>query len=282
MQAVIAARAHIFPNVHQARLERFNRNQKADGPAPKLPHYPIGTSVYLSFPKGRFRPVGGSTKFSDVNKGPYSILEIKPGGLVYTVQHIDSAFISNVSVTRMIPAAPGLDTTTAVDFPEPWRQLHPEREDRRSDRTVPSPAEEDPEPQEPRVKRTAQQKPENLRKPQLKPTLGHPATDEKHDDQLHDTAAATRLPSAPPVQTSDAIRRTSPARPTPSDIPPVIGRAKQKRKPHKKERPENKDEQDEDLKWQEDPDVTEWLQPVTKQRLPGYRSRSQAHSTPTS
>ena len=112
----------------QARLERFNRNQKADGPARHTIRLP---KAYTEASRK-----GASDLLA---AAPYSILEIKPGGLVYTVQHIDSGFVSNVSVTRMIPAAPGLDTTTAVDFPEPWRQLHPEREDRRSDRTVPSP-----------------------------------------------------------------------------------------------------------------------------------------------
>jgi transposase InsO family protein len=103
IEAVVAQRAHLFPAIHKQRLQRFLRNQRADGPVRKLPHYPIGTRVYLSFPKGRFRPIGGTTKFSDVNGGPYEVLEIKMDGLVYSVQHVETGFISNVSVTRMIP-----------------------------------------------------------------------------------------------------------------------------------------------------------------------------------
>lgn len=92
-RALVNQRAHLFPAVHIQRQQRFLRNRRADGPVRKLPHYPIGTRVYLSFPKGRFRPIGGTTKFSDVNGGPYEVLEIKMDGLLYSVQHVETGFI---------------------------------------------------------------------------------------------------------------------------------------------------------------------------------------------
>ena len=58
--------------------------------------------MYLKFPKGPFRPVGGSTKLAKVNDGPYTVRERLLDGLVYTVEHDVMGYTSNVSVTRMI------------------------------------------------------------------------------------------------------------------------------------------------------------------------------------
>src|SRR3954469_24188602 len=52
-----------FPAIRQARLDRFTANQRQDGKI-KNRQYALGDKVYLHYPKGRFRPVGGSTKFA--------------------------------------------------------------------------------------------------------------------------------------------------------------------------------------------------------------------------
>jgi len=87
IQAVTKARETLYPFVHEQRRKRFERNKRADGTIGtehRMPHYPVGSTVYLHFPKGRFRPLGGSTKFSDVNGGPYTVLEIRNLGMVYS------------------------------------------------------------------------------------------------------------------------------------------------------------------------------------------------------
>jgi len=104
MEIVKEAQRAMFQRVKEVRAERFERNNKAAGPDKGIPEYKVGEKVYLKFPKGRFRPVGGSTKLAKVNDGPYTVRERLLDGLVYTVEHDVMGYTSNVSVTRMIPA----------------------------------------------------------------------------------------------------------------------------------------------------------------------------------
>lgn len=89
--------------IRQARRERFDRNRRTMLGKKRL-EFDVGDKVYLSFPKGRFRPLGGVTKFSKRNDGPYTVLERRCEGLVYKIQNDVSGVISNVSMTRLIRA----------------------------------------------------------------------------------------------------------------------------------------------------------------------------------
>jgi hypothetical protein len=60
--------------LQKARRERFERNKRNHGAHKGIPMYEIGDKVYLSFPKGHFRPLGKSTKLSPINDGPYTVL----------------------------------------------------------------------------------------------------------------------------------------------------------------------------------------------------------------
>jgi hypothetical protein len=111
-----------FATVIGLRKARFERNQKSMEHVSKIEYKP-GQKVYINFPKGRFRPIGGATKFSDVNKGPYTVKEKLCHGLVYKVEHDESKFVSNVSVTRIIAAEARDSWEDSVQFPEGhWQQ----------------------------------------------------------------------------------------------------------------------------------------------------------------
>ena len=79
--------------------------------------YRVGDKVYLNYPSGRFRPIGGVTKFTKVNNGPYTVLADTFHGLVYRVKHDITGFVSNVSITRMIPAEARSQLEGAVRLP---------------------------------------------------------------------------------------------------------------------------------------------------------------------
>jgi hypothetical protein len=127
----------MFPIVVKARKERFERNKKAVGENKRVPVHEVGKRVYITYPKGTFRPIGGVTKFSEVNKGPYIVLEKMFGGLVYRVRPEPTGFTSNVSVQRMIPVTGVVVLNTDVDLPAPWHQWSAyERADRINDDTT--------------------------------------------------------------------------------------------------------------------------------------------------
>ena len=132
-QHIKEAQRAMFQRVKEVRAERFERNKKAAGADKGIPEYKVGEKVYLKFPKGRFRPVGGSTKLAKVNDGPYTVRERLLDGLVYTVEHDVMGYTSNVSVTRMIPAGHLAIPADAADFPARWQQLRDGREDRMND-----------------------------------------------------------------------------------------------------------------------------------------------------
>src|SRR3954451_22633518 len=71
--------------LHNERQKRFDRNKRAEGQLRGLPKYDIGDKLYVQFPKGRFRPLGKSTKLSPLNNGPYTVLEKLRDGLVYSL-----------------------------------------------------------------------------------------------------------------------------------------------------------------------------------------------------
>src|SRR3954463_9856864 len=102
------------------------RNKQAKGPNKSIPSY---DKIYLHFPKGRFRPPGGSTKLSPNNDGPYTTTAKLLDGLVYTVKHDLLHYISNISVTRIIPASRTIIPSNSSDLPHRWQQLH-DRDDR--------------------------------------------------------------------------------------------------------------------------------------------------------
>ena len=54
-------------NLQRNRQQRFDRNARQDG-ATKQRTFAVDDKVYLKFPKGRFRPKGGSTKLSMINE----------------------------------------------------------------------------------------------------------------------------------------------------------------------------------------------------------------------
>jgi hypothetical protein len=119
--------------LQKARRERFERNKRNHGAHKGIPMYEIGDKVYLSFPKGHFRPLGKSTKLSPINDGPYTVLEKRMDGLVYQVQHDRSGYIHNSSVQRMIPVTKNIVPDAAVDLPSGLSQFDPKRRDRVND-----------------------------------------------------------------------------------------------------------------------------------------------------
>ena len=106
----------MFPNVKENRSRRFIRNQKRASHVKKIV-YRVGDKVYLNYPSGRFRPIGGVTKFTKVNNGLYTVLADTFHGLVYRVKHDITGFVSNVSITRMIPAEARPQLEGAVRLP---------------------------------------------------------------------------------------------------------------------------------------------------------------------
>jgi len=79
----------------------------------------VGDKVYLHYPKGRFRPIGGSVKFAKTNDGPYTITGVHTEGLVYKVRHDATGFVSNVFVGRLIPSESRTWDEVQVSFPAP-------------------------------------------------------------------------------------------------------------------------------------------------------------------
>ena len=122
MDMLFEQQDNMFEVVQKARKDRFDRNKRAAGIRKGIPVYQVGDKIYLKFPKGRFRPIGGSTKLSPVNDGPYTVQERLQDGLVYKVQHDSKGYIHNVSVTRMIPVPNMVIPGAAVDLPlsEAW------------------------------------------------------------------------------------------------------------------------------------------------------------------
>ena len=122
-------------SLQKERQNRFDRNKRAAGEHKLNRTYKVGEKIYLTFPKGKFRPVGGSTKLSHRNDGPYTVLEEIQGGLVYRVKHDVSNYVHTTSVGRMIPVTTMVMPTNAVELPLPdkWKQLIPQRADRIND-----------------------------------------------------------------------------------------------------------------------------------------------------
>ena len=113
--------------VQATHAARFERNAKADGNT-KSRVFSIGDKVYLKFPKGRFRPAGGSTKLSMINEGPYVITRTHENPLVYGVQHEITKLKSNVFVGRMIPFHEWVPEKDSIAFPFQAEVQDPNRE----------------------------------------------------------------------------------------------------------------------------------------------------------
>ena len=52
---------NMFEVITRSRKHRFERNKKAAGLHKGIPIYEVDDKVYLSFPKGHFRPLGGTS-----------------------------------------------------------------------------------------------------------------------------------------------------------------------------------------------------------------------------
>jgi len=121
-EMVLRNAENIFPAIRQARLDRFTKNQRQDGDI-KNRQYVVGDKVYLHYPKGRFRPIGGSVKFAKTNDGPYTITGVRTEGLVYKVRHDATGFVSNVFVGRLIPSESRTWDEVQVSFPAPLNTI---------------------------------------------------------------------------------------------------------------------------------------------------------------
>jgi hypothetical protein len=107
-----------FPAIRQEKTDRHRQNQQSDRDI-KNKKFSVGQKVYLHFPKGRFRPIDGVTKFSKVNDGPYTILDQRSNGLVFRVRNDRTGFVSSVFVGRMIPSEEWVHNASDMDFPIP-------------------------------------------------------------------------------------------------------------------------------------------------------------------
>jgi hypothetical protein len=67
-----------------------------------------------------------------VNDGPYTVTAKLRDGLVYTVRHDLLQYETNVSVSRLIPAAQVVIPPQSKDFPKGWKQWT-DRDDRLND-----------------------------------------------------------------------------------------------------------------------------------------------------
>jgi hypothetical protein len=119
--------------LQNARQARFNRNKKNDGLHKGIPKYDVGDRVYVSFPKGRFRPLGKSTKLSPLNDGPYTILEKLRDGLVYSLKHERSGYIHKASVQNMIRVTENVIPDKAINLPGQGNQPVTTNKDRIND-----------------------------------------------------------------------------------------------------------------------------------------------------
>ena len=78
---------NMFGAIERNRAEQFERNKRNSTSQAKPREFKIGEKIYLNYPKGRWSPIGGSTKLSPVHDGPFTVLERLCDGLVYRVQH---------------------------------------------------------------------------------------------------------------------------------------------------------------------------------------------------
>jgi hypothetical protein len=108
MEALRKMQRLLFEEVRSVRKERFERNKAAAGANKPVPQY-----------------------------GPYEVLARLYDGLVYKLKHLDLGYISNATVSRMIPVENMVvDPRSATDLPGSWQQFGGEREDRINDQRV--------------------------------------------------------------------------------------------------------------------------------------------------
>ena len=96
----------IHDEVRERQSERFARNQRQDEKARPIPIYEEGQKLFLKYPKGTFRKPGCTTKFSQVNNGPYTItraIKTTSGATVYEVEHDTTKYRCKVGHRRIIP-----------------------------------------------------------------------------------------------------------------------------------------------------------------------------------
>jgi transposase InsO family protein len=92
--------------VRAAQEDRHRRNKRQDEGVRARLTFQKGQQVYLKFPPGTFRVGGGTTKFSKVNSGPYTVDEVlttSSGATIYAVRHNLTQHFCKVSSGRMIP-----------------------------------------------------------------------------------------------------------------------------------------------------------------------------------
>ena len=106
----------MYEALNLARKERFERNKKNSSQTPPRLFKP-GDKVYLSYPRGRFRPLHGSTKLSRVNDGPFTVLGDMFQGLVYNLKHDRKKTEELASVGRMIPVEEMVLPDKVTDLP---------------------------------------------------------------------------------------------------------------------------------------------------------------------
>ena len=96
----------VHEEVRERQSERFERNQRQDDKEAPMCIYEPGQKIFLKYPKGTFRKPGGTTKFSQVNNGPYTIkrrIETSSGATVYEVEHDTTKYRCKVGHRRIIP-----------------------------------------------------------------------------------------------------------------------------------------------------------------------------------
>jgi hypothetical protein len=96
----------VHEEVRKLQSERFARNQRQDEKARPIPIYEEGQKLFLKYPKGTFRKPGCTTKFSQVNNGPYTItraIKTTSGATVYEVEHDTTKYRCKVGHRRIIP-----------------------------------------------------------------------------------------------------------------------------------------------------------------------------------
>lgn len=96
----------VHDEVRKLQSERFARNQRQDEKARPIPIYEEGQKLFLKYPKGTFRKPGCTTKFSQVNNGPYTItrkIKTTSGATIYEVEHDTTKYRCKVGHRRIIP-----------------------------------------------------------------------------------------------------------------------------------------------------------------------------------
>ena len=95
----------VNPLIAEVRLDRFKQNQKRNVGIVN-PQFATGSTVFVSFPKGKLRPKGGTTKFSDKNRGPYEVVgPVDKHRLVYALRHKLTGEVNHFYAGRLISAA---------------------------------------------------------------------------------------------------------------------------------------------------------------------------------